>query len=45
MSFQIDTDLLAAASSLGPMISQNSAVGEQNRRVPGPVMNALKAPG
>ncbi len=45
MNCQIDTELIAAASSLGPMIAENSAVGEQSRRVPAVVMKAMKEAG
>jgi alkylation response protein AidB-like acyl-CoA dehydrogenase len=43
--YKIDTELLAIASNLGPLIAEHSADGERNRRVPVIVMNAMKAVG
>ncbi|MCZ6874289.1 MAG: acyl-CoA dehydrogenase family protein [bacterium] len=45
MTHKIDTELLAVASSLGPLIAEHSAAGEQNRRVPQVVMKAIKEAG
>jgi alkylation response protein AidB-like acyl-CoA dehydrogenase len=45
MNFELDTELLAIASNLGPMIAEHSAEGEENRRVSPVVMDAMKAAG
>jgi alkylation response protein AidB-like acyl-CoA dehydrogenase len=45
MSFKIDCQLLDAALGLGPLIAQHSAEGERNRRVPAPVIQAMRDAG
>ena len=45
MTSETNTELLAVASSLGPLISEHSADGEQDRRVPQVVIKALKQAG
>ncbi len=45
MSIQLDTELLTVASNLGPLIAEHSSHGEENRRVPSIVMNAMKEAG
>ena len=45
MNTQLDTDLVAVASNLGPLIAKHSAEGEQKRRVSAVVIDALKEAG
>jgi len=45
MSFEIDYELLDAATGLGPLIAKHSADGERNRRVPATVIEAMKDAG
>ena len=44
MKHEIDTELLAVASSLGPLIAEQGPVGERERRVPQVVIQALSSP-
>ena len=45
MPHNMDNELLAAASKLGPLIAEQSAAGERDRRVPQVVIKALKDAG
>jgi alkylation response protein AidB-like acyl-CoA dehydrogenase len=45
MSLKIDCSLLDAALALGPLIAQHNSAGERNRRVPAPVIQAMKDAG
>jgi alkylation response protein AidB-like acyl-CoA dehydrogenase len=45
MPYNMDNELLAAASKLGPLIAEQSAAGERERRVPQVVIKALKDAG
>src|SRR6188474_1172635 len=45
MSFEIDSDLLDAASGLGPFIKAHSDESDDERRVPAAVIQAMKKAG
>jgi alkylation response protein AidB-like acyl-CoA dehydrogenase len=45
MSFAVDHDVLDLVAGLGPLIRQHAAQGEQDRRVPPPVIRAMKDAG
>ena len=45
MTFEIDRELLDVALKLGPLISEHSAEGESDRRVPAAVIQAMKDAG
>lgn len=45
MNFEIDRNVLDAALELGPLITEHSAEGERDRRVPAAVIHAMKDAG
>ncbi len=45
MTHTIDTNLFAVAANLGPLIAEQSATGERDRRVPQAVLDALRDAG
>src|SRR5688572_6272248 len=45
MTFEIDRGVLDAALKLGPLLREHGAEGERNRRVPAPVIQAMKDAG